>query len=127
MQQAKPHRITTSEMLNECTQQALLQAFVHSGLEPTLGQACTAEQMGKVEFVDIVAIGKPEGKCTKLHTVAASNNRDHLDKIYYCLFSHIYMGAILAVPYFLPNKPNRQISRGQFLALKMSFFHITAQ
>jgi len=34
----------------------------------------------------------PSGKCTKLHTVAASNNRDHMPwSLYYCLFMpHIY-------------------------------------
>jgi len=32
------------------------------------------------------------GKCAKLHTVAASNNRDHMSwSLYYCLFApHIY-------------------------------------
>ena len=28
------------------------------------------------------------------------------------------------VPYFPPNKPNREIRRGQFLALKKSFFFV---
>jgi len=34
----------------------------------------------------------PSSKCTKLHTVAASNNRDHMPwSRYYCLFApHIY-------------------------------------
>jgi len=30
------------------------------------------------KFFSIVAIGNLSGKCTKHHTVAASNNRDHL-------------------------------------------------
>jgi len=39
------------------------------------------------------------GKCTKLRTVAASNNRDHAPRsLYYCLFApHIY-GAIFRAP-----------------------------
>jgi len=39
----------------------------------------------------------PTSKCAKLHTVAASNNRDHAPRsLYYCLFScHIYMGVVL--------------------------------
>jgi len=34
----------------------------------------------------------PSDKCTKLHTMAASNNKDHLTRsLYYCLFApHIY-------------------------------------
>jgi len=34
----------------------------------------------------------PSGKCAKLHTVAASNNRDHMPwSLYFCLFArHIY-------------------------------------
>ena len=34
----------------------------------------------------------PSGKCAKLHTMAASNNRDHPTRsLYYCLFApHIY-------------------------------------
>jgi len=34
----------------------------------------------------------PSGKCAKLHTVAANNNRDHMSwSLYYCLFTpHIY-------------------------------------
>jgi len=69
-------------------------------------------------FNKSVAIGKPEsGKCAKLYTVAASNNKDHsphmliimfnrlrgsigryytLQSLYYCLFApHIYMGVVL--------------------------------
>jgi len=40
----------------------------------------------------VVAIGKTESMCAKLHTVAASNNRDHPTRsLYYCLFApHIY-------------------------------------
>jgi len=34
----------------------------------------------------------PSGKCTKLHTVAASNNSDHSIIACSC---HIYMGAVL--------------------------------
>ena len=39
----------------------------------------------------------PSGKCAKLHTVSASNNRDHLMRLlYYCLFApHVYMGVVL--------------------------------
>jgi len=44
-----------------------------------------------------VAIGRPERKYVKLHTVAASNNRGHAPQLlYYCFFApHIYMGVIL--------------------------------
>jgi len=44
------------------------------------------------------AIGSPSGKCAKLHTVATSNSRDHMQwSLYYCLFvRHIlYMDVIL--------------------------------
>jgi len=35
-----------------------------------------------------VAIGNPSGMCAKLHTVAASNNRDHIRNLsYYCLLA----------------------------------------
>ena len=38
----------------------------------------------------------PSGKCAKLHTVAASNNRDHPTRsLYYCFAPHIYIGVIL--------------------------------
>jgi len=39
----------------------------------------------------------PSGKCAKLHTVAASNNRDHPTRsLYYFLFApHIYLGFVL--------------------------------
>jgi len=40
----------------------------------------------------LLRLESPSSKCTKLHTVAASNNRDHaLQSLYYCLFTpHIY-------------------------------------
>ena len=38
------------------------------------------------------------GKCAKLHTVAASNNRDHVPwSLYYCLFAPYICGVILHV------------------------------
>jgi len=38
----------------------------------------------------------PSGKCAKLRTVAASNNRDHLTRsLYYCLFApHVYIWVL---------------------------------
>jgi len=39
---------------------------------------------------------RPSGKCANLHTVAASNNRNHLTRsLYYCFPRHMYMGVIL--------------------------------
>jgi len=33
--------------------QRIVSAFANSGLEPTFRQACTAEQVGEVEFLDV--------------------------------------------------------------------------
>jgi len=39
---------------------------------------------------------KPERKCTKLRTVAASNNRVHMPwSLYYCLFAPLICGVVL--------------------------------
>jgi len=47
------------------------------------------------KYVQVLRSESPNGKCVKLHTVAASNNRDHtLRSLYYCLFAHIYMGVV---------------------------------
>ena len=50
--------------------------------------------LGTLFYICSVVIGKPEphGMCTKLRTVAASNNRDHVPRsLYYCLFTpHTY-------------------------------------
>ena len=43
-----------------------------------------------------VEIRKPSGMWTKLHTVAASNNRDHMPRsLYYCLFAPHTYGVVL--------------------------------
>jgi len=39
-------------------------------------------------MVTVLRSESPSGKCAKLHTLAASNNRDHLTRsLYYCLFA----------------------------------------
>jgi len=40
-------------MWYEDIHQALTSAFANSGLELTFRQACTADQMGEVEFLDV--------------------------------------------------------------------------
>ena len=45
--------IATSESSNESIRQALASAFANSGLELTICQACTAEQKGEVEHLDV--------------------------------------------------------------------------
>jgi len=42
-----------SKLSNENIRQALTSAFANSGLEPTFRQACTADQNGEVEFLDV--------------------------------------------------------------------------
>jgi len=44
-------------------------------------------------ILKVLRLESPCGKCEKLHTVAESNNRDHLMiSLYYCLFMpHIYV------------------------------------
>ena len=48
----------------------------------------------------------PSGKCAKLHTVVASNNRDHaLRSLYYCLFApHITWVLFFARLLFVVNR-----------------------
>jgi len=43
----------TSKLSNESIQQALTSAFANSDLELTFRQACTADQKGEVEFLDV--------------------------------------------------------------------------
>jgi len=45
----------------------------------------------------VLRSGSPSGMCAKLHTAAASNNRDHAPRsLYYCLFApHIYIWVLL--------------------------------
>jgi len=45
--------IATSKLSNENIRQALSSAFANSGLELTFRQACTADQKGEVEFLDV--------------------------------------------------------------------------
>jgi len=45
--------IVTSKLSNENIRQALNSAFANSGLELTFRQACTADQKGEVEFLDV--------------------------------------------------------------------------
>jgi len=45
--------IASSESSNECIRQALTSAFTNSGLELMFHQACTANQKGEVEFLDV--------------------------------------------------------------------------
>ena len=45
--------ISASEISNERIRQTLTSAFENSGLELTFRQACTAEKMGEVEFLDV--------------------------------------------------------------------------
>ena len=45
--------IATSKLSNENIRQALNSAFANSGLELTFLQACTADQKGEVEFLDV--------------------------------------------------------------------------
>ena len=45
--------IARSESSNESIWKALTLAFANSGLEITFHQACTANQMGDVEFLDV--------------------------------------------------------------------------
>jgi len=61
-------RIATS---NEGIRQALTSAFANSGLELTLRQACTANQKGDVEFLDVnhsIITGDDFGFVTKTHS-----------------------------------------------------------
>ena len=45
--------IARSELSNESIRQALTSAFANNGLELTFRQACTADQKGEVEFLDV--------------------------------------------------------------------------
>ena len=45
--------IATSKLSNENIRQALTSAFANSSLELTFRQACTANQKGEVEFLDV--------------------------------------------------------------------------
>ena len=45
--------IARSKSSNESIRQALTSAFANSGLELTFRQACTADQKGEVEFLDV--------------------------------------------------------------------------
>jgi len=45
--------IARSQSSNESIRQALTSAFANSGLELTFRQACTADQKGEVEFLDV--------------------------------------------------------------------------
>ena len=64
-------RIATSASSNEGIRQALTSAFSNSGLELTLRQACTANQKGDVEFLDVnhsIITGDDFGFVTKTHS-----------------------------------------------------------
>jgi len=44
----------------------------------------------------LLRLESPSGKCAKLHTVAANNNRDHMPRsLYYCLFALCKKGVFL--------------------------------
>ena len=54
-----------------------------------------------LQWLVTVAIGNPSGKCAKLHTVAASNNRDHASQSLLWLLvraTHIYVVVLRAHP-----------------------------
>jgi len=55
-------------------------------------QAKPIDRIGQVTSMVLLRSESPSGKCTKLYTVAASNNGDHLMiSPYYCLFApYIY-------------------------------------
>ena len=63
------------------------------------------------------------GMCTKLHTVAASNNRIHLTRsLYYCLFMpHLYMSIVLCA-HSVCDEPRIQRNTSGEVATHCSFY-----
>ena len=70
---------------------------------PQVGNPCSRASTSKLCRLAVYKLEttiswkqSPSGKCAKLHTAAASNNRVHVSKsLYYCLFApHIYMGVV---------------------------------
>ena len=64
----------------------------------------------------------PRGKCTKLHTVAASKNRDHAPRsLYYCLFAPLIYGCCSSRTFPVRGEPriqrnaNREVATLQYI------------
>jgi len=60
--------ISASERSNERIRKALTSAFANRGLELTFRQACTAEQTGEAEFIDVshcITVKKETQRCFK--------------------------------------------------------------
>jgi len=73
---------------NPCTPSSNTTAFHNS----IIGNFIIYQQRLETNLLQLLRLESPRGKCAKLQTVAASNNRDHS---IIALSRHVYMGVVL--------------------------------